>query len=233
MSRIAVLSMCVLGALSLLHLDKAVTSMLAGVGVMGLALGFAFQDIAANFMSGFMMAIHRPFKVGDLVELTDRQCRIVRVELRATEVETMDGLSILIPNREIFQNPIINYTRTRQRRMDLSIGTAYCDDLSRVRSVVVEACKNVPHRDMARDVEVFFNEFGDSSINFDLRIWMNDSAQSAYVETRSEAMIAVKRAFDENGITIPFPIRTLDFGAKVVGGERIDEMKWPMAAGER
>lgn len=235
--RVAILGFAALSALSLLHLDRAVTSMLAGVGVVGLALGFAFQDIAANFMAGFMMTINRPFNVGDQVELANHQCRVLRVELRATEVETLDGLSILIPNREVFQNPIINYTRTQNRRMALSIGTAYSNDMQTVRRVIVEAVQGVPHRDPEREVEVFFESFGDSSINCQLRVWLLESTQIAFLRARSEAMIAIKRAFDRNGITIPFPIRTLDFGAKVAGGVRLDELGLeppkPDAEGER
>ena len=224
-SRIVLLCICLLWAFSLLHLDKTVTSMLAGVGVIGLALGFAFQDIAANFMAGFIMAIHRPFKVGDTVELASRMCRVLRINIRATEVETLDGLNILIPNREVFQNAIINYTQTDTRRMDLKVGTAYSDDMVAVRRVVIAAVQNVPHREQQREVELFFEEFGDSSIGFVVRIWLNNATQLAYLTARSEAMTAIKKAFDQNGITIPFPIRTLDFGAAVVGGERLDAMK--------
>ncbi len=223
--RVGIIVLGAMWALSLLNLDKAVTSMLAGVGVLGLALGFAFQDIAANFMSGFMMTLNRPFEVGDLVEVAGRQCRVLRVELRATELETLDGLTILIPNKQVFQNAIVNYTRTPQRRMDLRVGVAYCDDMVAVRRVVIEAVANVPHRDAARAVELFFEQFGDSSIDFQLRIWLSESKQLAYLEARSEAMIAVKNALDAHGMTIPFPIRTLDFGAKVVGGTPLDEVR--------
>ena len=229
-SRIALVVVSVLWALGLLNLDKTVTSVLAGVGVVGLALGFAFQDIAANFMSGFIMALYRPFDVGDLVELAGHQCRVQRVELRATEVETLDGLSILVPNKEVFQNPIINYTRTNCRRMDLAVGTAYGDDMQKVRSVVLEAVQGCPYRDKEREIELFFQEFGDSSINFQVRIWLLDSSQLAFLTARSESMIAIKRAFDREGITIPFPIRTLDFGADAVGGKRIDGMRLKIAS---
>jgi len=227
--RVAVIAVGALWALTVLHLDKGVTAMLAGVGVVGLAIGFAFQDIAANFMSGFMMAVSQPFKVGDIVELAGRQSRVIRIDLRATEVETLDGLSIVIPNKEVFQNAIVNYTRTKHRRMELEIGSAYCDDLATVRRVVTEAVQQIPHRDHARAIELFFESFGDSAITSRVRVWLEDSSQLAYVEARSEAMIAIKRAFDAHHITIPFPIRTLDFGAKVVGGARLDEMKLAVA----
>jgi small conductance mechanosensitive channel len=188
------------------------------VGVVGLALGFAFQDIAANFMSGLLMTLNRPFEVGDLVEVAGKQCRIKRVELRATAVETTDGLSILIPNKEIFQNPIANYNRTQKRRMHLRMGASYGSDMEKVRRVVIEAVQNVPYRDPDRKVELFFEAFGDSSIDFELRIWLVVATQVGLLEARSEAMIAIKRAFDAENIAIPFPIRTLDFGAPSVGG---------------
>lgn len=228
-ARVATLITGVFIALGLLQLDKTVTSLLAGIGVVGLALGFAFQDIAANFMSGFIMALRRPFKTGDLVEIAGRRGKIQRLNLRATELETLDGLSILIPNKNIFQDAIINYTRTETRRMDLDIGTAYCDDLEHVREVVCAAVQDIAHRDRAREPEVFFSEFGDSSINSTLRVWLTQSDEISFLRARSEAMIAIKKAFDQADITIPFPIRTLDFGAKVVGGERIDQMALHLA----
>ena len=225
-ARVAIVSIAVFAALGILNLDKTVTSLLAGVGLVGLAVGFAFQDIAANFMAGFIMAFSHPFDVGDLVELNGKLGKVKALELRATELETLDGLSVVLPNKDVFQNPIVNYTKTSTRRLDFSAGTAYCDDMERVRSVVIEAVQGVPRRDPSREVEVFFESFGDSSINFLVRIWLTASDQRSWLEARSEAMIAMKRAFDRERITIPFPIRTLDFGAKVVGGERIDAMNF-------
>jgi small conductance mechanosensitive channel len=213
-ARITTLVTGVFIALGMLGLDRTVTSLLAGVGVVGLALGFAFQDIAANFMSGFIMALRRPFDVGDLVKVADHLGRIKRVELRATELETLDGLAVIVPNKEVFQKPIVNYTKTRTRRLDFSAGTAYADDMEKVREVVSQAVQDVPNRDPAREIEVFFESFGDSSINFLVRIWLSEADQLSWLRARSEAMIAMKKAFDREGITIPFPIRTLDFGAR-------------------
>lgn len=217
-------------ALGVMNLDKTVTSLLAGVGVVGLALGFAFQDIAANFMSGFIMAVSRPFKVGDLVEVAGQRGRIKSIALRASAIETLDGLSILVPNKEIFQNPIINFTLTPQRRLELSVGTAYGDDMKRDRQVVLDAVKDVPARDLSRAPELFFESFGDSSINFTVRVWLCQSDEISYLNARSEAMIAIKAALDAAHLTIPFPIRTLDFGADVVGGRPLDRTTISLAA---
>jgi small conductance mechanosensitive channel len=227
LGRVASVATRILGvfiALGMLQLEKTVTSLLAGVGVIGLALGFAFQDIAANFMSGVFMAIRRPFEPGDLVELAGRMAVVDEVELRSTTVTTLDGLWIQVPNKDVFQNPIVNYTKTETRRLELEVGVAYCDDLEKVRSVTLDAVADVPGRESEQEPEVFFTGFGDSSINFTLYLWLESSSQKTYLQARSEAMIAIKKAFDREGITIPFPIRTLDFGSGVVGGERIDQM---------
>jgi small conductance mechanosensitive channel len=228
-ARVATLVIGVFVALGLLQLDKTVTSLLAGVGVVGLALGFAFQDIAANFMSGFLMAVRRPFNGGDLVAIGGHFGVIERVDLRATSLHTLDGLSVIIPNKEVFQNPIVNYTRTPSRRMDLTVGVAYGSDLVEVRKVVLEAVRAVPGRLEGRDAEFFYEAFGDSSIEFAVRVWLAEADQISYLRARSEAIIAIKKAFDANDITIPFPIRTLDFGADAVGGVRLDAMRLRVA----
>ena len=217
-ARTAVVVIGVFFALGLLNLDKTVTSLIAGVGVVGLALGFAFQDIAANFMSGLMMALNRPFRPDDQVEIAGHFGRIQSVELRATAIETLDGLSLLIPNKQVFQNPIINYTRTAKRRLEIPVGTAYCDDMDEVERVVRGAVEDLRQRDRSREVEVLFEEFGGSSINFNVLLWLSNSDQMSYRQARSDGMKAIKHALDEAGLTIPFPIRTLDFGAAAVGG---------------
>jgi small conductance mechanosensitive channel len=224
-ARLLVLALGGFFALELLELEKTVTSLLAGVGVLGLALGFAFQDIAANFMAGFMMALSRPFAEGDLVEIGGFKGRIGRIKLRDTELETLDGRLVLVPNKDVFQNSIVNYTRTAHRRLDFVVGTAYCDDMKKVRACIVEALEGLEGRLSGRPIEVFFQEFADSSINAEVRIWLSAADELHYKGCRSEAMIAIKQAFDAQEITIPFPIRTLDFGAGVVGGERLDAQK--------
>ncbi len=232
MARIAVIGLAGFIALGLLNLDKTVTSLLAGVGVVGLALGFAFQDIAANFMSGIIMAMNRPFLLGDYVEVNGHRGKIGEIHLRATMLETLDGLSILVPNRDVFQHAIINFTRTPHRRLEVGVGTSYSDDMPRVRQVVSEAVANLEYREKGRGIEVLFESFGDSAINFKVLIWLDRSDELSYRRARSEAMVAIKAALDREKIKIPFPIRTLDFGAAVVGGERLDNLQLRVARGD-
>ncbi len=208
-------------ALGVVGADKAVTSLLAGAGILGLALGFAFQDLAANFIAGVLLSIRRPFVVGDIIETGNYMGTVVEVNLRSTRVREFQGQIVIIPNAQVFQNPVENYT-TGHRRVDLGCGVAYGDDLERARAVALGAVKTLDGVNTDRPVDLYFTEFGDSSVNFTLRFWVDFHQQTDFLTAQSEAIIAVKKAFDEHGLTIPFPIRTLDFG--VVGGERLDEV---------
>lgn len=209
-------------ALSVLKLDKAVTSLLAGAGIIGLALAFAFQDFAANFMAGIMMAVRAPFKVGDLIETNDIKGRIKEIQFRTTELLSLQGQLVVIPNKDIFQNPLFNFSQPARYRVDLDCGVSYGDDLEKVRSVTKKALEHIPHRMKEKDIEVFFKEFGGSSINLEARVWIEYQKHTDFLEARSEAVIAIKKAYDEADIMIPFPIRTLDFGIR--GGETLAEM---------
>jgi small conductance mechanosensitive channel len=209
-------------SLGILGLQKTVASLLAGAGILGLALGLAFQDIATNFMAGIYLSIQRPFRTGHLIQSQDFFGIVKRVHLRWTELRTQAGQILLIPNKQVFENPITNYSTTGMRRIDLEVGVSYGDDLEKVRRVAVRAVKQVSARKPDTEVDLFFEELAESSIKLVVRFWIDFTfKQSDYLTARSEAIERLKRAFDENGITIPFPIRTLDFGA---GGERLSEV---------
>ena len=219
-----VITMGVFIALSVMNLDKTVTSILAGAGVIGLALGFAFQDTASNFISGLFIAFRKPFNKGDFIETQDYLGTVRAINLRSTVIETVHGLEVIIPNKEVYQNAITNFTSTKRRRVDISVGVSYADDLDLAEKLAIEAVKDIKNIDQDRDnpISFIYNEFGDSSINFSIRIWLVESAQSTYLAARSEAIKNIKKSFDENGISIPFPIRTLDFG--IQGGEKLNEV---------
>lgn len=220
---VLLISITIFMTLSILQLEKAVTSILAGAGIIGLALAFAFQDIAANFISGVFISIRRPIHIGDIVKLADYMGKIQDINLRDTVLLTFQGQKVIIPNKDVFQNPIENYTLLGKRRMDLVVGISYGDDLEKVKRVVLDAVQNVSVR-TDDEITFFYNEFADSSINFEVRIWINNPEQPIWLQGRSEAIMLIKKAFDQNNITIPFPIRTLDFGIK--GGEKLADISY-------
>lgn len=209
-------------ALGVLHLDKTVTSLLAGAGIIGLALSFAFQDIATNFVSGFIIAFRKPFRVGDLVETNDYMGNITSISLRAIHLRTFQGQDVIIPSKDVLQKPIKNFSTYGHRRIDLVVGVSYGDDLEKAALVAKEAVSKLEEIDSSRPVDVFYEEFADSSVNMKVMFWVNLVQNRNFLKARNDAVVAIHKAFNQNDITIPFPIRTLDFGIK--GGEKLSSI---------
>lgn len=206
--------------LSVLHLDKAVTSLLTGAGVLGVVLGFAFQEISTNFLSGVIIAFEKPYRVGDIVEAQGFVGTVEEIGLRATSMKTYDGLDVVVPNKYFLTEPLINLTLTNDRRFSLEVGVSYGDDLGKVKRVLEEVLASQPELLPDRPREVFATGFGDSSITFLVRAWVEFPGDVSYFRVPDAVVREIKAAFDREGITIPFPIRTLDFGIK--GGEPLD-----------
>ncbi len=212
--------------LGVLGLNRALTAILAGIGVIGLALGFAFQDIAANFLSGIILAFRRPFKRGDIIEVKDIMGKVTRTDLRVTIIETFQGQEVDVPNKDFLQHAFYNFSVLEKRRIDLAVGVSYGEDLEKVEEVVLSAIRNMEGV-IDHDKIVFdYAEFDSSSINFNIRFWIEYPGEPSYFSMKSKAIKAIKSTFDEHGISIPFPIRTLDFGIK--GGQKRSQMELNM-----
>jgi small conductance mechanosensitive channel len=224
LARVAIILMGVLVAIKILNLDEVVFSVLAGVGIAGLAIGFAFQDIAANFIAGIALVFRKdyPFKVGDIVATNDYMGVIKEISIRDTLLETFSGQIIFIPNKLIFENTVNNFSLSGRRRIDLAVGISYGDNLDKVRQVTIDAIKKIDQRIEDKQIAFHYDQFGDSSINFYVRFWIPFKRQADFLEAQSKAIMLIKQAYDANNITIPFPIRTLDFGIK--GGQRLDQV---------
>lgn len=209
-------------SLSVLELGKTVTSILAGLGIIGLALGFAFQDTAANFMSGIYITFKQPYAIGDVVKAHgDHFGTVEDINLRVTKIKTFDGPKVYIPNRYLFEESFINYTELGKRRIRIDCGISYGEDLEHVERVALKAMEGVEDRLEDEEVTLFWTGYGDSSINFSINIWfVYNKFERNFIPVRNQAIKKLKSAFDEEGITIPFPIRTLDFGIK--GGEKLE-----------
>lgn len=209
-------------ALGVLNLQEAAASLLAGAGIVGLALGLAFQDVAANYFAGFMLSLRRPLQVGDVVETHDHFGTVEKIELRTTWIRTFEGQRVMIPNRKVFTESLTNFTAYGKRRVDLPVGVSYGDDLEKAERVTLEAVRSLDCVLEDEPPTLFYEGFGSSSIDFEVRFWVRYGSHREYLEGRHRAVKAIKAAFDEHDITIPFPIRTLDFG--IVGGATLAEM---------
>src|SRR5690606_4311905 len=220
---LAILVFGIMLALSVMDLSKTVSSILAGLGIIGLALGFAFQDTAANFISGVYITFNQPYKIGDIIQTHDgHEGSVIDINLRVTKIRTYNGPIVYVPNRYLFQECFTNFNELRRRRVQIECGISYGEDLEHVREIALESARNIPSRLQSENPSLFWTGFGDSSINFTLNIWCKfNESQLDFIPVRNEAIIALKKAFDKNDIMIPFPIRTLDFGIK--GGTQLNQ----------
>jgi len=211
-------------SLRILNLDKTVTSLLAGLGIVGLALGFAFKDIAANFIAGIYLAVKSPINVGDIIDYQGERGFVKEIGLRSSTLKTFQGQDVLIPNRLIMQEKYTHFSINGERRIDLDVGISYGDDLEKVEKVAIKAIEKIPYLQQDKAVDLYYKEFGDSAIIFSIRYWVEYKIDDylRYLRAQSQGIKNIKKAFDENDITITFPIRTLDFGIK--GGKSLANM---------
>jgi small conductance mechanosensitive channel len=170
--------------------------------VFGFVIGFAFQDMLGNLAAGFMIALTKPFRVGDYVDTAGNSGSIKHVGISNTTMLTVDNKKVIIPNSKVWGDAITNYTAMNTRMIDFYVGIGYNDDIGKamkIASDVVTAHKNVLS-DPAPLIAT--NELGDSSVNLIIRPWVNTSD---YWPVRRELLKQIKEAFDEAGINIPYP----------------------------
>ena len=207
--------------LGILNLSKALNTVLAGAGVAGLAVGLALQGALANTYSGIVLSVIKQVKFGDWIKTNDYEGEVVDLNLRALTLKEIDNNLVYIPNKLVLENPIKNYSTTSQSRVILECGVAYNSDLNKVRDLVKDTV--VSHFDFIEgqeEVLFLYKEFGGSSINFEVRFWINSTSALELAKAKSEAMIEIKAAFDKEGVEIPFPIRTLN-----IPKETLDSLK--------
>jgi small-conductance mechanosensitive channel len=180
----------------------------AVVGLFGMGLAFALQDILKNFVAGALILIQKPFLVGDVISVGEYMGKIESIESRATNIKTFDGQRVIIPNADVFSNSVTNFSAHPERRLELVVGVGYETDLAKAGEIVMNVIKN--HKSVLENPapSVIFTDFGDSSINISAKYWIQLDVNLFAV--KSNILQEVKLEFDKAGINIPFPIRTLD-----------------------
>lgn len=202
----------VIGLGIVLALEQAgqdVTALLTGLGILGFTVGFALQDISANLVSGILLLFEQPFEIEDSIEVSGYSGTVKQINLRATELLTWDGLKVLIPNRVVFTNTLTNFTQISQRRIGLSVGVGYESDLKEVENVALEAIRALPTIKEDPAPSVIVNQFGDSDIKITVYYWY-DTKDLKLPDMTNVGAVALKRAFDESGIQMPYPIRVVE-----------------------
>lgn len=198
-------------ALNAMKLGKSLNGLLAGAGISGLIIGLALQGTLSNTISGIVLSLRKNIRVGDWIETNDFKGEVTQITLNYLVLKEADNNLVIIPNKTILENPMKNYSQTSKMRVVLECGVAYDTDLEKVRKITKGLVSNFFSNDRIKDTpEFYFTEFGSSSINFICRFWIYGENGLAKLKAKSKLIIEMKRVFDEHGIQIPFPIRTLE-----------------------
>lgn len=199
---VVLLVFVVLAAINQLGIQT--TSFIAVIGAAGLAIGLALQGSLSNFASGVLIIIFRPYKIGDYIEAGGTAGTVEAVQIFTTVLKSPDNKTVIIPNSQIMNGTITNYSTKAQRRVDLVAGVGYDDDLDKAKRVLTDILDNDKRvlKDPAPTIAV--SELADSSVNFVVRPWVNaDDYWPLYFDLNER----IKKRFDEEGISIPFPQR--------------------------
>ena len=178
-------------------------------GALGIGVGFGLQGVTNNFVSGIILLLERPIKVGDRIEVGNVNGDVINISPRATTIVTNDNIAIIVPNADFISSKVVNWSYTnRNVRFNFPVGVSYGSDPEQVRSVLLEVAR--AHHGVLKEPgpSVLFDSFGDSALNFVLRVWTRDFSTVPGV-LRSELYFSISRAFKEQGIEIPFPQRDL------------------------
>jgi len=178
------------------------------LGLIGLGISFAVKDIIANFFSGILILITKPFKVGDQIRTGGEEGTVKDIKIRATDIKTYDGRQLIVPNSQLYNGVVINNTAYDERRFEVIIGIGYDDDIKTAKELAEESLEESDMVEEKPRPQVLVNELGGSSINLKLRGWTKPS-KASLVKASSDVTQKVKEKYDEEGIDIPYPIRTV------------------------
>lgn len=208
-SRLTRWSILILGTvIALDQVNFDVTGFMAGLGIAGITIGFALQDIARNFVAGILLLVRQPFDIGNAVKVSDYEGNVLDITTRDTVLKTWDGEMVIIPNIDVFSNPIINYSKLPCRRRTVMIGLGYGEDIDRAKSLFLETMKGVKGVAEEPPPEVLAEEMGSSTLNIAARFWVNQTTHSLF-GIHSDVVQAITEAAEEAGIDLPYPIQTV------------------------
>ena len=178
------------------------------VGILSVGIGFGLQNIANNFVSGLILLFERPIKPGDMVSVGDNEGRVQEIQMRATTVLTRDNVTIIVPNSQFVSEEVINWSHKDPKvRIHIPVGVAYGSDVPLVKELLLKVAKDNPQVMNEPSPNVWFVGFGDSSLNFELLVWINNPIFRKQI--LSDLNYAIDAIFRQNNITIPFPQRDL------------------------
>ncbi|MXP09519.1 mechanosensitive ion channel family protein [Pseudoblastomonas halimionae] len=197
-------------------------SLIAGLGIGAVAIGFAFQDIFENFLAGVLIMLREKMRIGDIIECEGIKGKVEHITLRETHVRKLSGELTIVPNSILFKNPVEILTDEQVRRHEVVCGVSYDTDLDHAAEVIEKSVRGVEGIELKKGVDVFAIEFNSSSVDFKVR-WHAGSTPRSMWESQDKVIKAIKRGLDDAGIEIPFPYVTHTFKEKVPLGSQPGE----------
>ena len=199
--------MIVGGIVVLAQVGVNVTAAIAGVGVVGIAIGFAAKETLSNILSGFGIFIDHLYKRGDWVTIADKYGQVKEITLRTTKIRTLDNIFVIVPNAQVTQNPVTNYSEEGMVRISVAVGIAYRESIDEARTALLAGVAKIDGVRTEPAPAVVVDELGESSVNLKVRMWVDDAESDPFY--RFTLTEACKKALDEAGISIPFPQRDM------------------------
>lgn len=176
---------------------------LAGIGIAGIAIGFAAQDVLASIIAGFMIFFDKPFRVGDWIQVDGNYGAVTEITLRSTRIRTLNNTYVVIPNKIIVDSVVNNHSKNGETRIEVPIGIAYKESIPAARSALLEAVETVEGVDQSLEPSVVVDMLDSSSVNLTVRVWIHEPAKERQIFF--DTLEACKLALDDAGIEIPFP----------------------------
>ncbi len=209
LSRLARWGVMVLGiVLALDQVDFDVTGFLAGLGIAGVTIGFALQDISRNFVAGILLLVRQPFGIDDTVKIADFNGTVLAITTRDTVLKTWDGEMVILPNIDVFNSAITNYSELPERRRTVYIGLGYDEDVSHALGIFDETIQGVEGVLSDPAPTIYAEALGDSALTLAARFWVNQRTHDLF-ETHSHVVQAIKEVAEREGIDLPYPIQTV------------------------
>ncbi|WP_350561216.1 mechanosensitive ion channel domain-containing protein [Psychrobacter sp. CAL346-MNA-CIBAN-0220] len=186
------------------------TKLIGALGIGSVAIGFAFKDIFQNLLSGILLLISEPFRIGDQIVSGDYEGTVEDIKIRATTIKTYDGRQVVIPNSDLYTSVLTVNTAYKQRRLQVAVGIGYEDDIEAAKAQIMQALTKVDSVSTHNEPSIIATGLGDSTVDLMVRWYIDDGTQANKVASIDQVIVAIKTTLDAAGVNMPFPVRTLD-----------------------
>src|SRR6266498_5734055 len=202
LAQLTLWTIIVIGTITALQLFFNVTAFLTGLGILGFTVGFALQDVMKNFASGIILLLQQPFHVGESIGVKGFDGTVLAIDLRSTEMRAADGRVVILPNADVLANPIVNYSRANQRRVELSLNLSHTSEPRAVRQIVLDAIQSVPGFVSEPEPVIVFNSLTDHAMELNVNFWVDVTKNDPF-HAKDTVLLNVMSVFNEQGIEIP------------------------------